>query len=64
MITSGQELRAGRGADVLDEEAIEVRAGLGDAVDVRRGDLAVAVEGIVAPAGVIGQQDDHVRRLG
>ena len=49
-------------AGLVERMAETVGAGLGDAVDVRRGDLAVTVEGIVAPAGVVGQKHDHIRR--
>ena len=64
VVASGQEFGAGGGADGLDEEAVEVRAAPGERVDVRRGELAVAVERVVAPAGVIGQQHHHVGRAG
>jgi hypothetical protein len=47
VVSSGEEFRAGGGADRLDEEAVEVRAVLGDRIDVRRGDLSVAVERVI-----------------
>ena len=61
MVASSQELRASGGADRLDEEAIEVRTALGECIDVRRRKLAVTVEGIITPAGIIGEHHDHVR---
>ena len=62
MVAAGQEFGTGGGADGLDEETVEVRAGLGEGVDVGRGHLAIAVERVIAPAGVVGQQHDHVGR--
>ena len=66
MVASSQELGAGRGADWLHKEAIEVRTALGECIDVRRRKLAVTVEGIITPAGIIGEHDDHIglRRRG
>ena len=66
MVASSQELGAGRGADRLHEEAIEVRAALGERIDIWRRELAITVEGIITPAGIIGEHDDHIglRRRG
>ncbi len=57
---AGEEFGAGGRADGLDVEAIERDAAAGDAVDVGRGDLAVAREAVVAPAGVVGEEDHDV----
>ena len=61
MVASSQELGAGGGADWLHKEAIEVRTALGERIDVRGRELPVTVEGIITPAGIIGEHDDHVR---
>ena len=49
----------------MDIVAVELRAFVGNAVDVRGGDIA-AMKADVGPAEVIGEQDDDVRfsRLG
>ena len=60
MVASSQELGAGRGADRLHEEAIEVRAALGERIDIWRRELAITVEGIITPAGIVGEHDDHI----
>ena len=61
VVASGQELRASGGADRLHEEAIEVRSALGERIDIWCRELAVTVEGIITPAGIIGEHHDHVR---
>ena len=60
VVAPGEELGASGGADWLYKEAIEVCAALGERVEVRGCELPVPVEGIITPAGVIGEQHDHV----
>ena len=61
VVAAGQEFSTRRRADGLDVKAIEVRSGLGDRIDVRGGELLVAVVRVITPAGIIRQQDDDVR---
>ncbi len=60
VIASGEELGAGGGTDGLDEETFEVCAVLSERVDVRSRQLPIPVEGVVTPARIIRQEDDHV----
>ncbi len=60
VVAAGEELGAGGGTDGADEEAVEGDAGFGDGVDVGGGELGVAGEAVVTPAGVVGEEDDEV----
>ena len=58
---AGEELGPRRRAHRLHEEAVEPCAVLGQRVDVRRAEVGVAVEAQVAPALIVGEDDDDVR---
>jgi hypothetical protein len=62
MVATGEKFGAGGGADGLDEKTVEAHAAGGDGVDVGRADGGVAVETVIAPAGVVGEEDDDVGR--
>ena len=64
VVAAGEEFGAGGSADGLDKKAVEAHAAGGDGVDVRRADGSVAVETVVAPASVVGEEDDDVGRAG
>jgi hypothetical protein len=66
MIAAGEQLGPGGGADRLHAEPLEDRAVAGERVDRGRGEVRVADERVVAPAGVVGDDDEHVwpRRRG
>ena len=64
VVAAGEEFGAGGSADGLDKKAVEADAAGGDGVDVGRADGGVAVETVVAPAGVVGEEDDDVGRAG
>jgi hypothetical protein len=58
---AGEQLGPRRRADRLHEEALEAGAVLRQRVDVRRAQVGVAVEAQIAPALVVGEDDDDVR---
>jgi hypothetical protein len=60
MITAGEKFRASRRTDGLHVEAIERGSAGRDAVDVGRGNLRVPREAVVAPAGVVGEEDHDI----
>ena len=61
MIAPGQKLGPRRSTDGADEEPIERHALSRNRVDVRRADLRVAVLAVIAPACIIGEEDDDIR---
>ena len=64
-VLSSQQAGSGRGAVRGAGVALrEDRAGTGELIDVRRVDVAVADEAGVAPAHVVDQDEDDVRRTG
>jgi hypothetical protein len=60
VIPPGEEFRPRRRADRADVEAIEQRAGSGQGIDVRRSQVRVAVNAEIAPALIVGEDDDDV----
>ena len=63
MVAAGEELGARGRADRADEEPVEQRAVARQRIDVRRREVGVAVDAQVAPALVVGQDDDDIRRF-
>src|SRR5439155_1892313 len=61
MVAAGQEFRARRRADRRYEEPVEESAVARQRVDGGRREIRVAVDAQVAPALIVGQEDDDVR---
>jgi hypothetical protein len=61
MITPREKLRARRRAHRANVESIQRRSAARDGVDVWRAHLRVAADAVVAPARIIGEEDDDVR---
>ena len=61
VIAAGEELGPRRRADRADVEPLEQRAVARQRVDVRRREIRVAVDAQIAPALIVGEDDDDVR---
>ena len=62
MIATGEKLGPGRRAHRANIIAIKLRTVAADGVDVGRAGELVAVDAVVAPTGIVGEEDNDVRR--
>ena len=62
MVAAREKLGAGRRAHGAHVEAVELRAVATDGIDIRRVRELVAINAVVAPTGIVGQENDDVRR--
>ena len=64
IVAPGEKLRPGGGTDSANIEVIQDGALFSDGVDVRRGEISIAVDTEIAPSLIVGQEDDHIGRFG
>lgn len=64
MIPAGEHLGTGGRADGTDEETVERHAIAGQGIDVRRGEIGISRHAEIAPALVVSEDEDDIRRRG
>ena len=64
IVAAGHELRSGGGADGADVESFQLHALGGEPINVGRADVGIAVDAEIAPALIVGENDDDVGAFG